>query len=377
MNTVYASVNLSKKLKAVLKSGTAFLVETDDIDSGRGRISFEVRDGIDPSVVAALGASSVSIEAVNRAAPPPAASPDSEPNYPISVVVEEPPQAVEERSAPPPEQKPSVEDFVPTEDLVGGAKPVANFSAKKVVKKEAAPQNQAKQPPPKQPPQPAVQAQPAAPKQPSIMNEEQFYNFLDTVKYDPTVLDMNEKPMSRSEAVKAEKTGSIGSGVSMYVVNTAGCQLVIDDLNIRLLKDSGFNLGSIPAAKLKASTHLYEALRSGAIKFVSREVADKARMRALKRQEAITRGEDSREIYDKADDVFDEIESGAVDDAAVNAVPQHLRSAASIDISGDDDYETELDLIQSAVESREAQFEADPPSAEDVPGRRVVERETR
>jgi len=375
MNTVYARVNISKKLKAVLKPGTPFLVETDDVGSGIGRISFEVRDGIDPSVVAALGDSSVSIAAINRSAPPPRIV--EEANYPEPVYAETatPPLAPIEERLPP-----ATEDFVESMNLVGGAKPVSNFSAKKVVKKDASlavPKRTAVQTPV---PVPAPVSSPApapAPKSRVIESADAFYQFLDGVDSDPTALAKSENRMSRGEAVKAEIKGALGSGVSMHIVNVCGAQLVIDDLGIRLLRGDGYNLGSIPAAKLKASTHLFEALNAGQIKFVKRETADGARLKAVKRQEQITRGDAPDGVYDKADDIYDEIEVGSVDDAAVNAVPSHLRNADSIDISGDDEYETELDLIRSHVEQRETEIETDSPPVENIPGRRVVERETR
>ena len=386
MSTVYASVNISKKLKAVLKPGTAFFVETDDINSGTGRMSFEARDGIDPSVVAALGASSISIAAVNRAAPAPF-PPPSEPNYPAPVTVES--VSVHEDVPAPLPSTPSANDFVPTEDLVGGVKPVASFSGKKILTKVLVPEKKAKtavrEAPLREPhlehaPKSAPKQAPAkqrASQEKSIVDVDGFYRFLDTIDYDPQALQKEEKRMSRSDAVKAEIEGGIGSGVSMYIVNVCGAQLVIEDLGIRLLRGSGYNLGSIPAAKLKASTHLFEALNAGQVKFVSREISDKARLRATKRQEQITKGDAGRDVYDKADDVYDEIEDGAVDAAAVNAVPQHLRTAASMDVEGDEEYETELDVIQGDVEARESELEKNPPPVEQIPGRRVVERETR
>lgn len=379
MSTVYASVNISKKLKAVLKPGTAFLVETDDIGSGQGRISFELKDGIDPSVVAALGASSVSIAPTKMGAPAPAPV-EVEPNYPETMTAEptQAPLATSTSPQPPPPQVDS-DDMVQTENLTGGAKPVANFSAKKIVKKKPVPEKQVKTaqkkaPAPKQPaPAPAQPAQ----QRDSITDMKSFYEFLNKVEYDPNALQKDEKRMNRTEAVNAEKQGAIGSGTSMYIVNVCGAQLVIEDLGIRLLRGGGYNLGYIPAEKLKASTHLFEALNAGQIKFAPREVADKASMQAVKRQEQITRGDDPSDIYDKADDVYDEIEDGTVDDAAVNAVPQHLRSAASMEIDGDEDYTTEFDMIAGDVESRESELQDNPPPAEQVPGRRVVERETR
>lgn len=382
MNTVYAKVNIGKKLKAVLKPGTTFLVETDDIDSGSGRISFELKDGIAPSVVAAIGASSISFEAINRNAPPPVL----EHLVPENLEEEQTAPVTEQHADPAPgvEESPyeRSRDVVETIDLAGGAKPVASFSGKPVVKKSvpkdeksvkpvtSVPKTQEGRKSGKQ-----VSAQSNRQSQNSIMDTESFYRFLANVETTPDALQKSEKRMSRDEAVRAEKEGGLGAGMSMYIVNTAGAQLVIDDLGIRLLRGAGFNLGSIPPAKLKASTHLFEALTSGQIKFVQRETADKAAIAAVKHQEHITRGGDDGSIYNKADDVFDEIEGSVMnDDAAVNSVPANLRSEAALEINGDEEYETELDLISADVEAREVELEENPPPVEDIPGRRVVER---
>jgi len=353
MIKAYAKVNISKKLKAILKPGTPFVVETIDNSSDSGAILFELKDGIDPSVLAAIGASSISFEGI----PDTVQQAESNIELPEPIPENVPSPVIDEA------------DYVESMDLSGGAKPVSNFSGKKTTRVLA----DSKQKTPARAPKPASKPAPK-PESNAIVDKAGFYEFLGGVKDDPSAIVQSEKRMTREQAISAETSGSIGSGKSMYIVNTADAQLVIDDLGIRLLRGAGYNLGSIPPAKLKASTHLFEAIENGLVKFVDQSIAAKGTMVANKRQERINDGDDSG-VYDKADDVYDEIEGGA-DHNATNHAPSHLDAKDTIEINANDEYRTELDMISSDVERRESEIESSPP-VENVPGTRIVERESR
>ena len=192
-----------------------------------------------------------------------------------------------------------------------------------------------------------------------ICSVEEFYKFLEGVDENDPAAQVSQRPLGRSEAVAMEKEGMLRAGPQMFIANMSGGQLVLPDIDVRMRFGDSYNLARIPSAKLKRSSDLFEAIQKGLVKFVtSQEASDRLKKteRRLLRMEQDIGGV---EVYDHADDVYDDIGFGEPgDEYDYDDRPRRHESSKSRSRHPDDpmprfDVEPRVRKAQELPESRE------------------------
>jgi hypothetical protein len=154
---------------------------------------------------------------------------------------------------------------------------------------------------------------PTSPLVKGISSVEEFYKFLEGVNEDDPAANAPQRPVSRAEAVAMEHEGALTAGPQMYIVNTSGGQLVLSDIDIRMRYGDSYNLSRVPAARLKRSSDLFEAIQNNLVKFVTPEEAIKSSRNTERRLMRMEQDIGGVEVYDNTDDIYDDIEFGGPD----------------------------------------------------------------
>jgi hypothetical protein len=218
-----------------------------------------------------------------------------------------------------------------------------------------------------------------------VMSKEDFYELLQTIDVNDPANQMPSEPLTREEAVKQEADGALTySGAQIYIVNLAPGQLVLSDIGVRMRFGDAYDLSRVPAVALKSSSDLFEAIANNLVKFITRDEMMKISKKTERRLEQASSRMDGIEVYDSADDVYDDIWEGDDDDrqgpqrrkrfsrganyrseryddevdvlsrASVNRTPKRFRDVRSIDILAEG--ENELDIIDRDVRRREGEL---------------------